>query len=148
MTRSSFTLNLGLDQAMIMSQANCSAFGDNIDRTMKALSGTPIHKLMHMNSVGHDAPSSVGYITDVIYGPSNCFRIAHVRNDINRQKAFINADNYRWFATNAYYNSVCKKSFGNPSADTDDEFNQDMQETPSSLNYGGDALQEGIFEGV
>ena len=131
---------------MIMDPANCSSFGDNVDSSMRALSGTLIHEFMHMNSVGDQVDQSVGHITDIIYGASNCFRLAHAKSDVNRQKAFVNADSYRWFATNAYYNSVCGKNFGDPKA-TSEDFEEGVAEAQASPEYAGDAAQEGIFEG-
>ena len=38
--------------------------------------------------------------------------------------SFKAAENYRWFATNVWYNEVCRKSFGDPIA-TQDEADQE-----------------------
>ena len=38
--------------------------------------------------------------------------------------SFKAAENYRWFATNVWYNSVCKKTFGDPIA-TQEEADQE-----------------------
>lgn len=40
--------------------------------------------------------------------------MAHAKSDSNRQKSFINDNNYMYLALNAYYNGVCKKKFGPP----------------------------------
>lgn len=132
-----------LNQPMIAAPANCSSFGTQVSSAMHSLSATLIHEFMHWNQVGEAVPNSVGHITDVLYGPSNCMRLAR---GADKQKTFINADSYAWMALNAYYNSVCNKKFGDPLI-TQQDFDDGMAQLLDSPEYN-EAMSEGVLEGV
>jgi hypothetical protein len=62
------------------------------------------------------------------------------------QKAFINADSYKWFALNAYYNKVCNKSFADAAITTED-FTDSNAELLDSPEYS-EVQSSGVLAGV
>lgn len=63
-----------------------------------------------------------------------------------KQDTFINADSYKWFALNAYYNKRCNKNFGDPFITTED-FEAGMAELEDSPLYDP-AISDGVLAGV
>lgn len=49
-------------------------------------------------TIVYSVDRSVGHITDVIYGPSNCMRLRKNTHLNRNQFTSINADSYTWFA--------------------------------------------------
>ena len=62
------------------------------------------------------------------------------------QKTFINAESYKWFALNAFYNSYCGNPFGIPFV-TEADFDAGMAELENSPEYNA-TLSEGVLAGV
>lgn len=133
----------GLALPTSATDVKCSNLGDKVSDDMRSLTSTLVHEFMHLNAAGDSAPNSAGHIKDIIYGPSNCHRLRNTKSRSNQQKAFINADSYKWLAVNAYYNSVCGKDFQDPET-TSADFEAGMAETEASNEYDP-ALTSGIF---
>lgn len=136
----------GLALPTAATDIQCSSLGDKVSQDMRSLTATLVHEFMHLDAAGDSAPNSAGHIKDVIYNPSNCHRLRNAKSRSNQQKTFINADSYKWLAVNAYYNSVCGKSFQDPEV-TSADFESGWAETEASNEYDV-ALTSGIFEGV
>ncbi|EME44010.1 hypothetical protein DOTSEDRAFT_24113 [Dothistroma septosporum NZE10] len=113
---------------------------------MQSITAFPSHEFHHSNEVGGKAPNSVGHIGDITYGPSNCFRLRKVSTESNNQKTFMNADSYKWFAMNAYYDSKCGKTFGDPEITTADS-DEGNAEAERSIEYMPEVVSGG-FVGV
>lgn len=84
-----------------------------------------------------------GDIVDIQYGAGNCMRL---NDGPVKQKTFINADSYKWFALNAYYNSRCHKKFGDPFI-TSEDFQESTAELEESPLYNA-TLSSGTLAGV
>lgn len=63
-----------------------------------------------------------------------------------KNKTFNNADSYKWFALNAYYNKICDKAFGDPVI-TDADFEASETELVNSPEYDS-ADADGSLAGV
>ncbi|KAK6439344.1 hypothetical protein LTR95_004450 [Oleoguttula sp. CCFEE 5521] len=133
----------GLEGVTGASEIDCGKLGNRVGRGMESLTQTLVHEFFHSNLVGDKAPSSAGHIVDIIYGSSGCMRM--VKGD-KAQEAFINADSYTWFATNAYYNSVCERKFSLPEV-TQEDFDYSEAELLASPEYDA-ALSDGVLAGV
>lgn len=84
-----------------------------------------------------------GHIWDVAYGPPTCMRL---NKGPKKNKTFNNADSYKWFALNAYYNKVCGKAFTDPVV-TEAEFEVCYLELIQSPQYDA-ADADGSLTGV
>jgi len=62
------------------------------------------------------------------------------------QEAFVNADSYKWFALNAFYNSYCGTTFGIPLV-TEADFDAGEAQLLSSPEYNA-TLSDGSLAGV
>jgi hypothetical protein len=134
---------LGLALPTAATDIQCSALGDKVSQDMRSLTATLVHEFMHLSAAGDSAPNSAGHIQDITYSPSNCHRMRNAKSRENQQKAFINADSYKWLAINAYYNSVCSKGFADPEVTTAD-FESGVAEAEASPEYNAE-LASGIF---
>lgn len=133
----------GLALPTAATDVKCSDLGDKVSEDMRSLTATLVHEFMHLNAAGDSAPNSAGHIKDVIYGSSNCHRMRNAKSRGNQQKAFVNADSYKWLAVNAYYNSVCGKDFQDPEITTAD-FEAGWAETVASNEYDAE-LSSGVL---
>ncbi|KAK6441975.1 hypothetical protein LTR95_001784 [Oleoguttula sp. CCFEE 5521] len=86
---------------MAASKIECAGLGHAISERMNSLTLKLVHEFLHSELIAEKAPSTLGHIGDVAYHPVACVRLAQ---GMDRQRAFLNADSYAWFATNAYYN--------------------------------------------
>lgn len=69
-----------------------------------------------------------------------------LRGSSDKQDTFVNADSYKWFALNAYYDSKCNKKFGDPLITTED-FEESLAELEDSPLYDPE-LASGSLAGV
>ncbi|KAI5358051.1 putative metallopeptidase, catalytic domain superfamily [Septoria linicola] len=129
----------GLSQVTSARETDRSKLGTQVGADMNSLTGTLIHEFMHWNRVGNDLPRSA----DVQYGAGNCMRM---NDGKKKQETFINADSYKWFALNAYYNGMCNKKFGDPFI-TSEDFEESSGELEESPLYDA-ALSSGSLAGV
>lgn len=104
---------LGLESPMVPDKDNCSALGNDVSKAMRSLSSTLLHEMLHSAEVGDKVDQSIGHIGDIkgAYAPEVCYGMAHAKSDVNRQKAFVNDNNYMYLALNAYYNRACGRHF-------------------------------------
>lgn len=63
-----------------------------------------------------------------------------------KNKTFNNADSYKWFAINAYYNKICSKTFNDPIV-TEADFLATQTEAENSPDYDA-ADDAGSLAGV
>jgi len=133
----------GLKQPTAATDIKCQDLGTQVSSKMESLTSTIVHEFMHWDKTGDTAPNSVGHITDVIYGAGSCSRL---RDGGDKQKTFINADSYMWMAVNAYYNSICGKSFGDPYI-TSEDFEESDATLLESPEYDVN-VSSGVLAGV
>ena len=102
----------------------CNTLGDTTSWRMVTVGLTILHEWTHIDAlVGKvlDSPHRPSEGTDdelhgnTVYG---CVETQAIAND---QDAIYVADNYAWFATEAFWSKKCQKKFGRPGPGDDDD---------------------------
>jgi len=93
----------------------CEDLGTRVSEQMMSVTGLQVHEFCHSYEVGPRVPNSQGHIEDIEWGPGQSHRLAKGQiQGKSAVQAFISADNYMYFALNAYYNKACGWQFGDP----------------------------------
>lgn len=73
---------------------------------MRSLSMSLLHEMTHYNAIGGAARGTMAII-DIVPGAYECFKLdTDAKGD--------NAQNYAWFAGEAWFSHSCKKTFLDP----------------------------------
>ncbi|KAI5797822.1 hypothetical protein EDC01DRAFT_744332 [Geopyxis carbonaria] len=112
----------------VLRDITCAEQGDLVSETMDSFTHTLVHELTHQDEVGTGSDGALKIIDAQFplvegdeeqvyaYGAYLAWQL-RVRAD---GRTTINADNYAWMLTNAYFDQTCQKEFADPvDEDTD-----------------------------
>lgn len=90
------------------SDIQCQNLDASCSKKMRSLSMSLLHEMTHFNRIGADARGSMGIVdVDNGKGAYDCFML-------NTDDKSDNAQNYAWFAGEAYWTRECIKRFDDP----------------------------------